>query len=405
MIYYELCTSIFHAAGGFMDKDVPKIKFLNLGKLLTFSIIWIGLIIKLFFFDWDIYFISNFLPDFYWLINYRAVIIIFLLAISSKMKISMFLLNSLLFAFFPLVLLFGIIPAKIFKTNKWCGLIAFISSLILVFRNFRFKTIVFIAYILAFFTIQFSSQLTLIIIATITLAVCFIVFLISLFKTALGKQNLHQTFVKIANNHIERKENSTSQLQLLSESDLENINIQKMVEGEVLLNRILLFSANKVKDYKEKNFFIMQEITLFIMVSLTLVFTFSTINFGLYRIEPSYFLSDFPSFLDFIIYTANISNTTIVANHEFTKTLVIIYHGMMALFVGLFATMFIKNIKNAQIRELEIIISQLEKVADDTEKKLCINSPYNNIDDIIEALVKLESASIGFICMITKSLS
>ena len=94
--------------------------FLNLIREVLAILFWGYVITKLFIFDFDIFLINNYFPDYAWLITYKFFIIT---AIFSTIwlftKNIHILLWTLYIFFYPIILVFWKVPHFLLKNQSW----------------------------------------------------------------------------------------------------------------------------------------------------------------------------------------------------------------------------------------------------------------------------------------------
>jgi hypothetical protein len=387
------------------SKKVSKSKCI---KEIIFLIVWLGIIIKLFIFDWDVFLIEKYLPNFRWILNFKILIIVILIVLTSKKKCGNILLNIIYFVFFPLVLVFVYLPFKIFLIGKWNGLIAYLNTFFILFKKFRFKFVISILYCVCFSIILNNSNKYLIIFSIIFIIYCVFSLVILMFKIVFSNSTIFDVYKKISDKILEQVNNNKND-ECPEITDINSLKENKqyvsVIERTVLMNRIFLFSSRKFKDYNESKVYIFQDILLFISILIIGVLSFSLINFGLFKLyDNNYILQGIPKFIDFVLYTMSISNGYIVSSSILAKLLLILQTGLFIIFSGLFIFIVLNKNKEKQKKEIGNIINSFEEMAKMEEDNIINTTIFDNMDSAIEGLKLLESSLVGIITKISKSI-
>lgn len=373
-----------------------------------YILVWIGLILKIFVIDWDVFLIEKYLPQMTWILKYRILGLVVLILITSKMKIWNIILNALYFIFFPVIILFAFIPFKTFSLGRWNGIISYINTFIIFFKHFRYKIVMAILYILSLI-LTLKSHNKIVLIGSIIFNIyCIIGLIKSIFKIAFCDSEIYSAYKKLVNKIMNRKTGKENEyLKITSIEELkENKELVSMVETRLLINRLLLFSAKKLKDYNNSKSYIFQDVILFITTVIIGIISFSLINYGIFKIENLNYriLEGIPTFIDFILYTISCSNGYILPITMLTKILEIVKALIFFIFSGLFVCTFLEGSKKKQKDGIESVIASINDSAKMEENKIIKQELFEDIDSAIKGLQQMHSSLVGIILKITENL-
>ena len=111
---------------------------LNMLSHITALAIWSYATIKLFIYDVVNFVVTNYAPEFSWIIEFRFAIIIASISVGlivfkkqQVLKFALFLL------FYPILIIFWYLPRYILKSNNWMFLIVVINTVFSFFMSFR----------------------------------------------------------------------------------------------------------------------------------------------------------------------------------------------------------------------------------------------------------------------------
>ncbi len=374
-------------------------------------IFWIYVILKLFIFDFDVYLIENYLPDYSWIINYKFFFIIGGLAIiwlfTKNKTIYLWLLYII---FYPLLKVLLILYKIIFIYQNWIVLLALINMVVNIFKSIKFNFIRFSLYAISVLIIFTSTRIYVLWFSTLLILALLIVTYINIFILVFKPSEIYIAYKKMIRWTKQKGTEIFKTDDIIKEADvteLDEIQLQKRItplQIFVLFNRVCLFIAKKMKLYLKSGVNYFYNIGALFYIILLTILSFSFINFALYRVDKGYFeITGEISFITFIYYTINNlffnSIQAIIPNHSVTQLVSIIgitFGMILALVVGyLFLTIRSKRYDeelNSTILEFK---SQAEKMEDFIRDEYKINS-------ISDAIVELEILKAGFIDAIYK---
>lgn len=79
------------------DKKKNQNKIKRYIRDFIFILVWVGLILKIFVIDWDVFLVEKYIPQMSWILKYKVLGIVFLILMTSKMNILNIILNVLYF--------------------------------------------------------------------------------------------------------------------------------------------------------------------------------------------------------------------------------------------------------------------------------------------------------------------
>jgi hypothetical protein len=398
-------------------REKSRLPIINKFVKLFAVLFWSFVLLKLFFFDIDVYLFNKYLPKYVGLLNYKFVIGISLFAIVlAIVRRKVVVLWTTYVLFFPLILLFWRIPYFIFKQKSWVLAIATINSVIAFFFSFKQALIAFAIYIASAVIIFKASNPYILygsaLVILITLIITYFYRFIMIFKSS----KVNEFYVDFLSKPRQKK---LSQQLILDES-LKNLPYHQLSEKQlekwvqnlqntVLYNRIFLFMARKIKNYQESKLnYAFYAITTVFLLLLT-IFSFSFINLDLYKVDTNAFkVSEAPSFFSFFYYSFN--NLLFNAVDEMKPITmysqsVSMIESFFALFMGMiFVTLLFSAKSERHTRELDLVIMQFEQRGKDLE--LFIRKEYNinSIEEALELLQKVQAVFTNFLYKLTDNI-
>jgi hypothetical protein len=181
------------------------------------------------------------------------------------------------------------------------------------------------------------------------------------------------------------------------------------LEFSVLLNRILLFSARKVREHQRSSFGVALGVITTIFLWLGSVITFTAINFAMYKIDPAAFLASGPPTL-FTFFHYSFKAMLFTTINELTPVAPIAQIiGMLNNFFGVLTVVIVASALiavrgqryNAQLDDL---ISTFEHEGREAEEFVRSEFRLSSIDDAIAELTRLQSSVLTALVQLTEKL-
>jgi len=171
------------------------------------------------------------------------------------------------------------------------------------------------------------------------------------------------------------------------------------LEFAVLFNRAALFSARRLKDYQNSGIHILSGVLTSLSLVLITTFSFSVINYSLYKIDSTSFeaLSP-PSFFTFLYYSFNtflFNSVKDLAPASIISQSAAMLESLFALFlIALFISLVLPFKSQRYTAELTDTIDTIETEGRSVES--FIKSEYH-IDTVDAALIELQKLEAGMI--------
>lgn len=395
------------------DKISSQFTFVKLIREIIAGLVWIYSLIKLFVFDIDRYIIQNSLPNHTYLLQYKFVIIIALIAL-----VWLFTRNKQIFTwsfyilFYPLILLFWRVPYFIFKQKSWVLAFTFINGLISFIVTIKYSFITSAVYILSLTILLTSTNKMFLVLSCLSISILLLFTFYNRFRVIFKKSSLlsfYSIFFSRMDNSslIIEEEITKTPVEFLTEKQLDKrtTNLQSIV----LFNRINLFIAKKLRDYQNSRMNFAYYIVSLIGLVVFTILSFTLINLSLYKINPNNFDYDTaPSFFIFLYYSFNNLLSTPISELK-AITPVSQSVSMMGTFcafliLAILTSLILSVRSEKHNEELNEVINGFERQGEVLEKLIMDQYKINNIEEALIELEKLKSVMIKFIYKITENI-
>jgi hypothetical protein len=273
---------------------------------------WFYLIVKTFIFDFDIYLLERFAPDWTWIVYAKFPIILGILATVWFFTRNATMVKWLLYILFYPIILFFRTTWLMFKTRQWLLIIAAANAAMSLLRSVKYRFITGAFSFIALVAILVSHNRPLLIGATITLLTVLVLTFCRRFYYTLTPSALYQTHSKLISQLVNSSKSIYKPgddaialpLARMNESQLQNWTNQMQVL--VLANRFCYFVSSKLKQYQRTNLSVASDLmNVFVLAGLT-VLCFGLVNFALYKLNPgSFVVTDRPSVFLFYYYSTS----------------------------------------------------------------------------------------------------
>jgi hypothetical protein len=259
-------------------------------------IIWLYVAIKPFIIDFDVYVIDTYAPYLRWVIDYKFFIYIGLVGICAILfKKWQIVLFSAYVLFYPIILLLWIIPYFIFRSKSWIIAFAAINTIVNFFTKFRRNAILLAVLCLSSLAISTVDSHNLLIAAIVALfafvVVVYLERILSVFRTDTTFR-LYKKAVSSINQHFMKNNKLEAGLSTLPLADLTEKQLEKRnsnLEQAIVVNRVLLFLASKMKAYQASKLSLLVDIFAIIGIVIVVSFAMAWINMALYKIDNTQF--------------------------------------------------------------------------------------------------------------------
>lgn len=298
-----------------IQKLETKSKKFNL-KLAELSslIIWLYFSIKFLFIDFDVLFIQNYMPGFYWLIKYKFFVLIIIILILWMILKSEYLLKFIGFlAIYPFFLFFWRIPKLLLKTKNWIGVFAALEIIIAFFKRIKYNFILFVFVSISVLLILTTNSLFTLIPSILILFIYLILYFWGRFKYAfhpfstitIQSEIMEKMWSNISDKfrYVEIEDSNEQKGETEKSADPQwATNLQFVL----IINKICYFLIAKLKSFKRSKVAVAYSLLSIIGTVFITIIIFSFLNFALYKISPSSFSNPaFGKFVYFIYYSFN----------------------------------------------------------------------------------------------------
>jgi hypothetical protein len=385
---------------------------------------WAYAIIKLFIFDIDIFLVGNLSPNLMWLVNYKFLILLGILAVIMIVtKNRHILLWSLFVIFYPVIFLFWRTPVFLFRKRSWNLVFALVDSMVSFFRTFKQTFILTAFFLISAVAILVATNSLLL---WISLAVLFGIHswiyvqkMILVFKPS-GVYQVYRSFFSFLGDLVRFKPATPGTTLVLSDKELElplesmdEKQLQKWTTGVqwlALFNRVCLFVSKRIKAYQESRFNIISFVFGILILVLFTVMSFALMNFGLYKINPNYFgYSTEPTFFSIFYYSFN--NFLFNPIQEITAKAPIAQIASMAesffalFLIAIFVSLVLTFRSQRETDELNKVITYLTEEGTKAERYLKDKYRLSNIGEAMQALEQLDAFVADWLYEITDTMS
>jgi hypothetical protein len=181
------------------------------------------------------------------------------------------------------------------------------------------------------------------------------------------------------------------------------------LEQSVLLNRVLLFSARKVRDHQKSAFGVVLGIIATIFLWVATVVTFTAINVAAFKIDPTgYSASVPPTFFTFFNYSFKAmfiaSITELAPISPMTKSIEMLNNFFAFLTFAIVAAAFIAVYGQSYNSRLDDLIGTLEREGGEAESFIRSEFRFNSIDDAMAELTRLKSSLLNVLLALAQNL-
>jgi hypothetical protein len=259
-------------------------------------IVWSYILLKLFVFDVDVYVVRLVAPSFEWLLNYKFIffLVVFCLLVLTFRR-SGFLGWILFVVLYPFIWIFWRIPIFWFKKGSWNLAFHVVYSTISFFKSFKYNLISSTLYVLCFvLCLAASSRYLLYPSLAIILGLLCVEFARRI-KRVFMPVDLFRVFRRLfARSHevVQKQYEADIELNTLPVATMNEDQLKKWtlkLEITVITDRICLFAAKKLRDYKNSGFGIISGVFTTLVLIAGTILSFWAINFALYKIDPTQF--------------------------------------------------------------------------------------------------------------------
>jgi hypothetical protein len=393
----------------------PRSRWFRLVRECAAMWIWLYVILKLFVFDFDVWLVNLLVPSLSWLLDYKFLIVLAALACISMISNKKgFFLFAAFVAFYPLIVVFWRVPWLVIKQQSWVLFFALFNFVVGFVQSIKHTLIALSIYLISFTAIMLGSAKPLLYVSGVSLFLVLTVSFIRRFSSVFKGDKLFQ-FYHRAVPWMRGK----AFLLIKVDDGIRNLPVSRMdatqvskwtssLEQSVLVNRVLLFSARKVRDHQKSPYGVLLGVIATIFLWIATVVTFTAINLAAYKIEPTSFSATAPpTFFTFVHYSfkamfiATISELTAISPLSQSIEMLNNFYAFLTYAIVLAA--FIAMHGQRYNTQLDELIGTLER--EGKEAEAFIRSEFKlSIDDALAELVKLKSGLLNILLHLTTNL-
>ncbi len=374
---------------------------------------WVYLPIKLFVYDIDNYLINKYFPAFTWLLNFKFFIFIGAIALLwIFLGTKNLFVNVLIGFFYPLFIVCWKIPVLIFRSKSWNLAFAFANLIFSFFQSFKINFLLSAGFLISIAIVVFNANPKLIWISIVLLLLIVLSIYTLSFISVFKPTQIFKIYMKIFSwvrekpKSIYAMDNSIKKLPV---SSLDQTQLQKRItnlQTSVLFNRICLYSAKKLRNYQSSGINIISNTCKILFLVFFTVFSFTFINFGLFKIDEKYFgFSASPHLFTFFYYS--FTNLFYASIQQMTPALPIsqifsMFEFFLSLFlIVIFVSLQISIRSQRTSDELNKAIKVIENEGGIMESFIRDEYGLGTIDDAIEELQKAKAGLLNFVFILS----
>ncbi|MDA8117809.1 MAG: hypothetical protein M0000_10620 [Actinomycetota bacterium] len=376
---------------------------------------WVYALLKLFVVDLDLWMVEAYAPSLGWLVRYRGLVLLALLAIAVfACRRKAFLGWVSYIVFYPFVLLFWRLPKLLIKAKSWTLALALLAAGASFFRALRFTFIVASSLVIGtVVALAAESHWLLGVSGILLLGALVAVYLRTLIQPFRARPDI---FSDKALDKIWSFLRSTLAVSKYPrDTPVEEMTADQRqawvmnLQISVLYNRACYFIASKLSDLKRSHLNAAAYILRVLMLFCLTVWSFSLAALALFKIWPTDFrVSGSPAPFDFLwygfhsVYGRMISDVVPVS--PLARLLFIAANVFGALILGVVVIFVYNSVQSVRSGEkMEATARKIRHHADSLEA--FVGKEFGmSVSDAVEQLAKTEAAFIGLIYYLSTSL-
>jgi len=377
--------------------------------------VWFYIFTKLFVFDLDVYIFNFVSPHYVWLLQYKFILVTFILALIWLVTKNQYIWSWFLYIFFYPFIFIGKFVFFIFKKKSWIFAFAIINTLISLFKSAKYKFVVSAIFLFSLFLIGIFHNEIAIWASILTLLVLLVIINIRAFILVFKPSSifeLYTRFIRFSKVHIVKGFALDKEIKGVPQVQLNEQQIQKWVgtlQNVVLYNRFLLFLAKKLKDYQESRIGIISYGLGLLIIIFVTVLSFASINFGLYKINPSYFtltIAD-PGYFNFLYYSFHnyyFSSILEITPSALLSQVISMLENLFAVFFGVIIVSLCISVFNEKYKEdLSRTIEEIN--AEGEALQPLLRDEFNlNFEEAMKKIGELKGTLLGIILWLSKGI-
>jgi hypothetical protein len=372
--------------------------------------LWTYLCVKVFIFDFDVYFVESYLPIISWVVKYKFIVFLTLISVFWLTVGDKKFLKAVGFVLiYPLFLLLWRIPKLLW--GNWFAMLATIGFGVTFLKSFKENLIKFTIVSMATTLIISVSNFYILLLASLILFMLlawhyFRQFYFSFIPSQalfLPKQTAVQLLEKAKSNLRLTDELKTTAIEAYSkeQKDKRNLTLQTVL----VLNRSARFFASKLKELQESRLVILFFLFALLFSFVFAVFSFALLNLALFKIDPFAFSTqNGHGFWFFLYYSLNTILTNGVVDFyplSPSARLLNILEVSMGVFLIVILFFVYVNVKSDKTKsEVDDLVATMEKQGDELE--LVVAEDYSmDIETAVSEIEKLPGSLLKVFTFLT----
>lgn len=273
---------------------IPKITIRVLLREAFAFALWAYLVVKIFVFDFDVYFVETYLPSVSWLVRFKFFLFLVLTAIYWLSVGDKNFLKSLGFILaYPFIVLFWRMP-KLFVGN-WFAVLAGVGFGVSFFKSFKRNFLIFTVIALSTVLVIFTEDPLLLASAIVALSLFLVVHFLRRFYLSFVPSKALFLPKQATLELIEKSKNNLRLPEDLRSTAVEKFNAEQhqkwsmSLQTLLILNRFSHFAASKLREFQESRLVILYFLFGLIFSFFLTVFIFALNNYALHKLDPTAF--------------------------------------------------------------------------------------------------------------------
>lgn len=373
---------------------------------------WLNAFLQVFVFDVGRWLVENYAPSLIWLIDFRLIIFLGVLATTAIFIRRLPLIGWLLYvAFYPLIWLFYRVPKFIFKKQWWTLGVALVISGVAFVRSLRVN-LASVGVLAVGLTLTIFPRYPWIVVTGIILLLGLLFFIYARAIQAAFVSSFDPfsagTLEKIWL-AVQKPMEPPEALRALPLEDMTQAQIQtwsSSLQLAVLYNRGCYYLASRIRDLKKSRILVVKNFLSLLRLFLLNVLVFSAANYALYRVAPIQFMTTTKlGFFDFVWYgfLSLFGNTAheVAAVGSYARLLfmaAVMLNSLVLLVLFFYVGTAVKSARNEE--QMDEMVAKIKDHAELSES--FVRKLYGmSIEEAFRQLVKLKAGFIGIIIRIT----
>ena len=381
---------------------------------LVAVVVWVSAILKLFVFDVDRVLLERIAPTLGWLVSFRFFVIIGCVGLACLVfKKKTLAIWSLYLLCYPLIILFWRVPYFLWKQKSWNLVVALVDVIAGTVRSLKYNVIAFAVYLISVGIILNGNARVLVWLAVGAVVAVTLASYVRRFIQIFRRSAIYELYRKIFSKFRASEMKSLSveeNLRCLPRERMTGAQLQTWTTGlqnAVLINRVCLFSARRLRDYQNSGLNYVAFCFAFLFLTILTVLSFACANYGVYQIMASDLaVVGHPTFFTFFYYSfANQiarSIAEITPTRPITQLLLMLQFFCSLLVAFVFVALLVSARRQRLSHELGKVVEGLEAEGHTMEEFISTHYQMATIADAISALQQVKAGLINLIYHLSK---